>query len=96
VGSLLGRTEWRRRRRFSEEAVRVKGVEEMDLGYQKMSRMTIPFSDLPRILVSEVGNSSIFRGVLAKVKQLRHPTYCDVQQNALISYSLSRFRIKVK
>jgi hypothetical protein len=43
VGPLLGRTEWRRRRRFSEEAVRVKGVEEMDLGYERMSRMTISF-----------------------------------------------------
>jgi len=43
VGFMLVRAEWRRRRRFSEEAVRVKGVEEMDLGYERMSRMTIPF-----------------------------------------------------
>lgn len=43
MGLVLGRTEWRRRRKFSKEAVRVKGVEEMDLGYERMSRMTSPF-----------------------------------------------------
>jgi hypothetical protein len=45
----------------------------MDLGYERMSRMTIPLYGFPRILVLEVGNSLNVLGssgaLTAKVKQ---------------------------
>ncbi len=86
MGFVLARAEWQRRRRFSEEAVRVKGVEEMDLGYKRMSKMAILFTIFSGYWLPNSGKFLMFREFWAKVKQFRipHIAMCDKMRQYLI------------